>query len=335
MYLRTMKAVIPVAGVGTRLRPHTYTQPKPLIPVAGKPIICNIVDELLRAGVQDFVFIIGYLGEKIKEFIEKQYPSLAVTFVEQAHREGTGHAIWTARDALRDESEILIVMGDTVTDLDLRTLLNAPRSCFGVKEVNDPREFGVVELDTEGVVIRMSEKPRIPKSNLALVGLYKIKEVNILLEALEDNILHNRRFLGEFQLTDALMRMVEQGVQFKTVRVNNWFDCGKKEILLETNRILLDRKIYNAADEPAYDNTILIHPISIGEGCTIKDCIIGPHVAIGDNTIITSSIVSNSIIGAFSTLEDVILSRSIIGSDTYVKGIRKSLNIGDNTEIEW
>lgn len=330
-----MKAVIPVAGVGTRLRPHTYTQPKPLIPVAGKPIICNIVDELLGAGVRDFVFVIGYLGEKIQEFIEKKYPTLSVTFVEQTHREGTGHAIWTARDFLKDEAEILIVMGDTVTDLNLKVLLAEKTSCFAVKEVNDPREFGVVELNTEGVVERVMEKPRIPKSNLAMVGLYKIKEVNILLEALEANIANNHRFMGEFQLTDGFMKMIERGVKFRTLLVNNWFDCGKKEILLETNRILLDKKMYSAADEPAYDNTILIHPISIGEGCIIKDCIIGPYVAIGNNTKIISSIMNNSIIGAFSTLEDVILSRSIIGSDTYVKGIRKSLNIGDNTEIEW
>ncbi len=330
-----MKVVIPVAGVGTRLRPHTYTQPKPLIPVAGKPIICNIMDELLSAGVRDFVFIIGYLGEKIKEFIEKQYPYVSVTFIEQTQREGTGHAIWTARDYLRDESEILIVLGDTVTDLNLKILFEEASSCFAVKEVDDPREFGVVELNTEGVIERVTEKPRIPKSNLAMVGLYKIKEVNILLDALEENISQNHRFMGEFQLTDALMKMIEKGVKFKTVRVNNWFDCGKKEILLETNKILLDKKIYSAADEPAYDNTILIHPISIGEGCIIKDCIIGPYVAIGNNTKISSSIMNNSIIGSFSTLEDVILSRSIIGSDTYVKGIRKSLNIGDNTEIEW
>ncbi|MFM2269350.1 MAG: hypothetical protein RL757_2791 [Bacteroidota bacterium] len=329
-----MKAVIPVAGAGTRLRPHTYTQPKPLLPVAGKPIIAFLIDDLRAAGVHDFVFIIGYLGEKIRGFIHENYPDLNVEFVEQNEREGLGHAIWTARNLLEKEPEILIVLGDTITDLDLKKIIKTKNSCLAVKEVKDPRDFGVAELGLDGKVMRVVEKPRIPKSNLALVGVYKIKEVNTLLDELEKNIFENQRSHGEFQLTDALMQMIQKNIQFDIERVNQWFDCGKKEVLLDTNRILLDKIIYNAADEPAFDNTIIVHPVSIGKNCQITDSIIGPHVTIGDGAVIERSLLRNSIIGAFAQLSNTALFHSIIGNDTSVFGIQKSLNIGDNTELE-
>ena len=149
-----MKVVIPVAGAGMRLRPHTYTQPKPLMPVAGKPIICFIVDKLVEAGLTDFVFVIGYLGDKIRDFIEERYPDLHTEFVYQEHREGSGHAIWTAREAIEDEDEIFIAFGDTIFDVDLRQMLDCPHSCLGVKQVNDPREFGVAEFGDDGFVPR-------------------------------------------------------------------------------------------------------------------------------------------------------------------------------------
>jgi len=169
-----MKAVIPVAGVGTRLRPHTYTQPKPLIPVAGKTIISFIIDQLVDVGILDFVFIIGYLGEKIQLYLEKNYPELNKEFVYQDKRMGSGHAIWTAREAIEDADEIFIFFGDTIIDFDIQEVLDEPNSCFCVKQVDDPREFGVVEYDDNGIVNRVVEKPNIPKSNMAMVGLYKI-----------------------------------------------------------------------------------------------------------------------------------------------------------------
>jgi glucose-1-phosphate thymidylyltransferase len=183
-----MKAVIPVAGAGTRLRPHTYTQPKPLIPVAGKTIISFIIDQLVAVGIRDFVFIIGYLGEKIKLYLETNYPDLNKEFVFQDKREGSGHAIWTARDAIKDADEIFIFFGDTIIDFDIQQVLNEPNSCLCVKEVNDPREFGVVEYDDNDIVKRVVEKPSIPKSNMAMVGLYKIKEVKMLIDIIDNNI---------------------------------------------------------------------------------------------------------------------------------------------------
>ena len=253
-----MKVVIPVAGAGTRLRPHTYTQPKPLMPVAGKPIIRFIVDKLVEAGLTDFVFVIGYLGEKIRDFIEQAYPDLQTEFVYQESREGSAHAIWTAREAIEDEDEIFIAFGDTIFDVDLRQMLDSEYSCLGVKKVGDPREFGVAEIDENGFATRMVEKPRIPKSNMAIVGLYKVKEVSVLLRVINHMIQHDLRSVGEFQLTDALQLMLEQGIRFQTFTVNNWFDCGRKEVLLETNAMLLGRRGYATDDFslPESDNTI-------------------------------------------------------------------------------
>lgn len=330
-----MKAIIPVAGAGTRLRPHTYTQPKPLIPVAGKPIISFIVDSLVDAGVNEFVFIIGYLGEKIRLYVEERYPDLEVEFVTQEERKGLGHAIWMARGVIEDASEVFIVLGDTIFDVDMSSLIDCPYSCFGIKKVADPREFGVAEFDSDGMVSKVVEKPTIPKSNMALVGLYKIKEVGALLEALDYNIQNEIKSIGEFQLTDALMRMIEQGISFQAVPVNNWYDCGKREILLETNSILLKKSNYASSNIPSFYNTIIIHPVVIGENCKIANSIIGPNVSIGNNARIEYSIVKESILGDYATIEEVVLQYSVVGNDAAIKGLRQSLNIGDNTQIDF
>lgn len=330
-----MKAVIPVAGAGTNLRPLTYTQPKPLIPVAGKTIISFIIEQLVEVGVKDFVFIIGYLGEKIKNFIEENYPELNKDFVTQEERFGLGHAIWTARDVLKDSEGIFIVLGDTIFEVDLEAMIDAPNSCVGVQKVEDPREFGVVERSQEGTVSKFIEKPKIPKSNLAMVGLYKIKEVNLLLDSISYNIENNIRTYNEFQLTDGLQGMIERGAEFTTFPVSNWFDCGKKEILLETNAMLLNKESYGSSNLPHFEGTIVIHPVSIGENCEIKNSIIGPHVTIGNNTTIDYAIIKDSIIGSYASITNIVLQNSVIGSDAAIKGWSQSLNIGDNTEIDF
>ena len=332
-----MKVLIPVAGVGTRLRPHTYTQPKPLMPVAGKPIICFMVDKLVEVGIRDFVFVIGYLGDKIRHFIEETYPDLHTEFVYQEHREGSAHAVWTAHEAIEDEDEIFIAFGDSIFDLDLQRMLDCSHSCLGVKKVSDPRDFGVAEFGEDGRVTRLVEKPRIPKSNMAIVGLYKILEVQALIRATEYLIQNDKRTVGEYQLTDALQQMVEQGTHFHAMPVQNWFDCGRKEVLLETNAMLLDQRGIAASqrDLPVFENTIFIHPVAVGSNCNIAQSIIGPHVTIGDNAQIRRSIVKDSIIGNFAALDEVVLKHSVIGSDASIRGMDLSLNIGDNTEIDF
>jgi len=330
-----MKAVIPVAGAGTNLRPHTYTQPKPLIPVAGKAIISFIIDSLIAEGVDDFVFIVGYLGEKIRDYVEDHYPDLKKEFVLQQERMGSAHAIWTAKEAIRDAEEIFIVFGDTIIDADLKKMLESEHSCLAVKKVEDPRQFGVVEVGEDNFVKKVVEKPTIPKSNLASVGVYKIKEVEQLLEVIQNKFEKQIAEVGEFPLTDAIMGMIEKGSRFVTLPVDNWFDCGKSDILLQTNAILLDKEGYADEDIPTFYNTIIIHPVSIGKDCDIKNSIIGPHVTIGSNTEVYNSIISGSIIGSYARIEEIVLNQSLVGSDAAIRGLSQRLNIGDNTEIDF
>ena len=328
-----MKAIIPVAGAGTKLRPHTYTQPKALIPLAGKTILSINVDQLHEAGINEFIFIVGYLGEKIQDYVKEKYPDLTVHFIFQNERKGTAHAIELTRKIVGDD-ELFIALGDTICEYDINAVLASPWSILGVKKVDDPRNFGVAEIDEKGFITRVVEKPAIPKSNMALVGLYKIKNSGILFQCLEKIINNNIKTNNEFNLTDALECMIESGEKFKSFKVENWFDCGKKETLLQSNAILLQKFGGSISESNKFENTIFIPPVSIAEGCDIKNSIIGPHVAMGENTIVNYSIVTTSIIGSFSKLYDVVLDDSLIGSDTEIRGEKRSLNIGDNTEID-
>ena len=327
-----MKAIIPVAGAGTKLRPHTYTQPKALIPLAGKTILSIIVDQLRDAGVNEFIFIIGYLGEKIQDYIVNNYPDLDCHFVTQNDRHGTGHAVELTKKLVGDD-QVLIVLGDTIAEYDLKQVLDQPYSMLGVKKVDDPRNFGVAEVDEEGFITRVVEKPAIPKSNMALVGIYKIIESNLLYGCL-DKILRSEDNNNDLNLTDALECMIQQGAKFKYFKVSNWFDCGKKETLLESNAILLKKFGGNVFENNPFQNTIIIPPVSIGEGCVIKNSVIGPNVAIGEHTSINHGIIKDSIIGAYSNLFEIVLNSSLIGNDAEVKGVSRNLNIGDNTAID-
>lgn len=328
-----MKAIIPVAGAGTKLRPHTYTQPKALIPLAGKTVLSIIVDQLVEAGIKDFIFIIGYMGEKIKDYVNANYPHLQTDFITQTTRQGTGHAIEITQ-ILAGEEELLIVFGDTIAEYDIKAVLASPYSMLGVKKVDDPRNFGVVEINDEGKIIRVVEKPAIPKSNLALVGIYKIKETALLYDCLID--IHNNQIKSydEFSLTDAIECMIRKDIRFDYFKVQSWFDCGRKESLLESNAILLKKFGGKIVPNNIVDNSIIIPPVSIGENCTIVNSVVGPYVAIGDNCIVNKTIVRDSIVGSYSRLEELVLANSLIGSDAEIKGVTQNLNIGDNTSID-
>ena len=227
-----MKAIIPVAGAGTKLRPLTYTQPKALIPIAGKTILSVIIDQLQAAGVTEFVFVIGYLGEKIQRYLTKSYPNLKYRLVNQTDRKGTGHAIWLTRSAVEND-EVMIVLGDTICHYDVKKVLASNVSQIGIRKVDDPRGFGVAELNEQDKVLKVVEKPLIPKSNMAMVGVYYIKETEVLFKALDKHLNdRNTDEEGEYHLTNALQFMIEEGITFHGFRVNNWFDCGKKENLL-------------------------------------------------------------------------------------------------------
>ncbi len=328
-----MRAIIPVAGIGSRLKPHTQTQPKSLIPVAGKPILGHIVDNLVNAGITDFVFIIGYLGDRIEQYLTEHYANCKLTFVMQTVGRGIGHAVWLAREEVDSSEPVLIVLGDTIFEADLKAVVDNNSSSLGVKKVDDPRLFGVAELNGEGKITKLIEKPNIPHSNLALVGLYYIKETALLFECLEYHIQNDIRTNNEFHLTDALQCMIEKGAQMRTFGVSTWFDCGKKDVILQTNRNLLKRLENNDFTHLTKLGNIIVPPVHISSSAKIENSIIGPDVSIGDGAYISRSIVKNSIIGMNASLQNAIIENSLIGSDASLVGAVHSLNIGDSAEI--
>ena len=230
---------------------------------------------------------------------------------DRNERNGTAHAIELARNIIGDD-EVFIALGDTICEFDIKEVMESPFSMLGIKKVDDPRQFGVVEINEEGAIEHAVEKPSIPKSNNALVGLYKIKESKILFECFQQLFTEDIKSNGEYNLTDALDCMIKKGVAFKSFKVKHWYDCGKKENLLEANAVLLKKTGGLAVKPETYPNSIIIAPVSIAEGCVIENSIIGPHVTIGNNTTIKSSVVKESIIGSYTTLDEVVLDLSLI-----------------------
>ncbi|MCL6524316.1 MAG: NTP transferase domain-containing protein [Thermoflavifilum sp.] len=330
-----MKVIIPVAGAGTKLRPHTYTQPKALIPLAGKPLLNFIIDPLYEAGVREFIFITGHLGEKIRAYIQEKYPHLHSHFVHQTDREGVGHAVWLAKDIVQND-EVIIVMGDTICECNWQEVIQSPANMLGIKKVDDPRDFGVAEIDDRTHhIVHVEEKPRIPTTNTALVGVYKIVDTVVLFDCLTQLVEQNIRSYDEIQLTDGIACMIQKGITFLPFPISVWFDCGRKDKLLESNATLLKKQQQIPISPGAVKNSIIVQPVSIAEGCQISDSIIGPNVTIGEHTVIQRCIIQQSIIGAYSKLNEVVLSDSLIGSDARLRGFSQHLNIGDNTEIDF
>jgi glucose-1-phosphate thymidylyltransferase len=324
-----MHAIIPVAGIGTRLRPHTFTHPKVLLNVAGKPILGHIIDKVIAEGVTSASIIVGHLSEQIIEYVRKAYPAFPVDFVEQDMPLGLGHAIYTARHALKDEP-VLIILGDTIFDVDLRPVLKKPVTALGVKSVEDPRRFGVAETN-DGVITRLIEKPEHPTSNLAVVGLYHIHNTPLLRACLDEVVQKDIRTKGEYQLTDVLQMMIDRGERMETFPVEGWYDCGKPETLLSTNKALLEK---GSTFHPM-EGVIVIEPVYIAPTAVLCNCVIGPNTTVGDGAEISESVIRNSIIGAQSRVSKVLLENSIIGSGAFVRGSYKRFNVGDASELEF
>jgi glucose-1-phosphate thymidylyltransferase len=324
-----MRAIIPVAGVGTRLRPHTYTLPKVLLNVAGKPILGHILDSLLEQNINSATIVTGHMGNLVQNYVLKNY-NMDICFVSQKESLGLGHAIWTAAETF-DGDEILIILGDTIFDMNLSAMINKDFSSIGVKKVEDPRRFGVVELSAEGFVERFVEKPTSFISDLAIVGLYYIKDSNLLKKALEDLINFNIKTNDEFQLTDALQIMSSEGMRFYAVQVDGWYDCGKPETLLETNRFLLDKTKCVANPSSA----VLIPPVYIAPDAVIEASVIGPYATVANGARVRSSIIRNSIISDEAEVDSSLLEDSIIGNNALVRGRFNILNVGNSSEINF
>ena len=322
-----MNAIIPVAGRGKRLRPHTHTQPKVLMNVAGKPILAYILDELQSLGVEEIVLVVGHLAEKVEDFVRERYPFRA-HFVYQDEPMGNGHAVYVARAHLTGPT--LIVFGDTVFRADLRAAAALPYSAIGVHRVADPRAFGVVEVE-EGIVRHLWEKPSAPPSDLAAVGVYMIQRAAPFRRALETLVEGRRMADGEYWLAEALQIMIDSGERLQTFPVEQWYDCGTPEALLRANHALLDD-----APPPVVQiaGSVIIPPSAIAETAIVEGSVLGPYATIADGARVTNAVIQESIVNANARVESVLLEHSIIGDNAAVTGRRGRINLGDSSEIE-
>ncbi len=320
-------AIVPAAGVGTRLRPQTHTVPKALVNVAGKPILGHILDALQGQGIDRIVVVVGYMGQRIEEYLRERYRG-AIEVVHQPERLGLGHAI-AVTESVVPSGPVLIVLGDTIVEPDWSAYLKGDEAVLGVKEVDDPRRFGVVEVRGE-TVLRLVEKPADPPSNLAIVGLYYFPDAAPLHTKLHALMEEGERTKGEFQLTDALQKMLDDGFRMRISTVEGWFDCGKSETLLQTNQHML-RKVPQPTPIPG---VTLVPPVFVAPTARIEKSILGPDVSVADGAVIRRAIVRDAIINEGALVEDMLLERSVVGENAVVRGSFQRLNVGDSSEVD-
>lgn len=323
-----MKSVILLAGLGTRLRPHTWSKPKPLVQVAGKPVLGHVLDSLVGLDINETIFIVGYLGDQIQKWVSENYPQMHARYVEQSEMKGQAHAINLARDYI--DEPVLIIFGDTIWETDF-TRLNRVHAdgLIYVKEVQDPRRFGVATLEN-GYVTRFVEKPSKYVSNLAVVGVYYFRAWQKLLSAIDELIARDIQTKGEYFLADAMQLMIEQGAKLEVETIPVWEDCGTPQALLKTNRYLLQKQ--NTPCE--IPGSVILPPVFISSSAQIKNSIIGPYVSISDDAVIENSILRDCIISEGAHIENRILEGSLVGKDARVIGTFQRMNVGDSSEIE-
>ncbi|MDD3094817.1 MAG: sugar phosphate nucleotidyltransferase [Candidatus Neomarinimicrobiota bacterium] len=322
-----MKAIIPAAGAGTRLQPHTFNRPKVMVPVAGKPILEHISESLFSAGINHISVIVGYKKEAVMDYFNTEFPG-KFTFITQKEMKGLAHAV---RYGLEDRDEpVLIILGDTIIDMDLRSFRDPGENRIAVVGVEDPQRFGIVETDKAGMILGMVEKPKNPPGNLAIAGVYYLQSQRKLKNAIDTLMRDNVRTRGEYQLTDALRIMMDGGEKFKALPIQAWYDCGTAETLLSTNRYLLKKHALNRGD---CRNCILHEPLYIAAGSRIEDSEIGPGVAVGKNVLIRGSKIRNSMVFQEAILENCRLEDSLIGERSRIDGAAGTLNVGDDEAI--
>ncbi len=316
------------------MRPHTHTQAKVLMQVAGKAMLDHIIDDLEAAGVDGVTLVVGYFGDRIEEHVRKHYGHLTLNFVRQEEMLGLGHAIAITKDIHKDDDRVLIILGDTIVKADFRKMFSLGSSVLGVKSVEDPRRFGTVELDEKtGRIVSLVEKAENPPTNLAIVGVYLLDDPKGLYEGLDYIIEKNIRTKNEFQLTDALARMLENGHEMRSFEIEEWLDCGKPETLLSTNRRLLELNGSGDVEEyrRRYPTAVFIPPVVVGADCEIENSVVGPYVSMRHEVAIRNSVLRDCTIGKNATLEKVILHDSMIGEFATVEGANGSFNVGDHS----
>ena len=324
-----MKVIIPLAGKGTRLRPHTHVTPKPMMKVAGKPVMSYILDDLKKLGdIDQIIYITGHLKEKIEEFARSSIDVPSV-FIEQKVQDGTAGAVALARDYV--DEPVLIIFVDTIFDADLSVVKTTDADgIIWVKEVEDYQRFGVVVTDNDGNMTRIVEKPKTPISKRANIGLYYIKNWKLLFEGI-DHVLASPPNQGEYYLTDAFQYMIDKGAKIKVIDVEGWYDAGKIETMLETNLTMLSKG--HARRPDSLDGSTIVDPVYIEENVTLKKSIIGPNVSIGTGSVIEGSELSHTIVGTGARITNSKLTRSLVGDEAQLDGVNGEVTVGDHSEV--
>ncbi len=328
-----MKVILPVAGKGTRLRPHTHTKAKSLVHVAGKTVLEHIVSRLAVLPVDEFIFIVDENGGQIEEFMARKFPGLVCSYLIQTERKGPAHAVWLAAPRVRVGDDLLIVFNDTIFDADLSLISSLCSDCDGLiysKEVVDYQRFGVNVLK-DGQIIDMVEKPDTPISRLAQVGLYYLKDGNRFMSYLANTIEAGDLVKGEYYLPAVFMRMIKDGCRLKAPEIDAWLDCGKPETILETNAYLLKGRHHIHGD--TY-NCVFIEPVHIERGVTVRDSILGPNVSVAKGSVIERSIIRDSIINGDTLVRNMVLTDTILGDSVQLISTARRMNIGDHSLIE-
>ena len=325
-----MKVIIPLAGKGTRLRPHTHLVPKPMLKIAGKPVMAYILEDLERlGGVEQVIYVTGHLKEKVEKYARTQF-KLPAAFVEQTVQDGTAGAVKLAQPYV--DQDVLIIFVDTIFETDLSVIKTTDADgIIWVKEVEDYQRFGVVVTDKDGNMTKIVEKPDTPISKRANIGLYYVKNWKLLYEGI-DWTLKQPKNKGEYYLTDAFQYMIDKGAKLKVIDVEGWYDAGKLDTLLETNKIVLEK---GAARRPKnVEASVTIHdPVYIEDDVTLTNSTIGPNVTIGKGSRVESSTLTDTIVGSKGTIKHSQLHNSLIGDDVIIEGLRGELTVTDHSEI--
>ncbi len=330
-----LKIIIPMAGLGTRLRPHTWSKPKPLVSVAGKSVLGHVLDMFATVPNPEnveMIFIVGYMGDQAETYIKENYPNLESHFVVQEEMRGQSHAIYLAREYLCGPTIVAFV--DTLIETDLSFLADEKaEAVVCVKPVPDPRRFGVAEVDSEGWVKRLIEKPKEMSNNLAVVGFYYFKESKELLKAIEEQMQRNVQIKNEFFLADAVNIMLERGLKMRTHPVDIWLDAGTPETLLETNRYLLDHGRDNSEEVAHRKGVVVVPPVFVHPSAEVRNSIIGPYVSLGAGCLVDSCIIRDSIFEDEAQGTGVILECSLVGRKAVIKRRAGMVNAGDSSEV--
>ncbi len=334
-----MNLIIPMAGMGKRLRPHTLTTPKPLLPVAGKPIVQRLVEDIasvISEPINEIAFVIGNFGKEVEEGLLRIAESVGAkgSIHYQLEALGTAHAILCAKDALK--GKVVVAYADTLFRADF-TLDDNKEGIIWVNQVENPEQFGVVKLQADGSIEGFVEKPKEFVSDLAIIGIYYFRDGENLRKELQYLLDQNITTGGEYGITDGLQNMMKKGMKFHTESVTNWLDCGNKDATIDTNRQVLGfvaEKEQLISDEADVDEAIIIEPCFIGKGAVITNAVIGPYVSVGENTKITNSVIRNSIIQSDSQIENKLISDSMVGKNAMIRGSFNQLSVGDFNQID-